>query len=326
MLPMSEEIFTKTQINTHTHIISQIGYYGVFSLSSVLYLFSILYGIYYIQDPKLSKPEENAEGKGFLKSFFDLKHAKDTVTVAFKKGPNHRRIKAIMVLAGIIFIHGPGFGDMSIRYLYSRYRFSWDAVTYSFYKTFYIVMHAIGALVSVAIFSRKFQWDDSVLGLISTVSKTAGALATGLAQNSFHMYLAVVIETFNASSFTALRSISSKLAASDELGKMTSIFNLTEVITSMNFGPLFSWMYMMTLKFNPSFAYYVSAGITVVAVFIFGWFYKVHKESVKKKKSIEIDNCEDKNDDNDRRNSNTKNTEDHVTCNIELTGESIVIS
>ncbi|XP_026328951.1 proton-coupled folate transporter-like [Hyposmocoma kahamanoa] len=305
-------------------LLQKIGYYGVFSSSSILYVFSILYGIYYIEDPKLPRTGKVVEEKGFLKTFFDLKHAKDTVTVAFKKGPNQRRTKAIMVLAGIVFVDGPAFGDMTIRYLYSRYRFNWDAVAYSFYKTFYIIMHALGALVSVAIFSRKFKWDDSVLGLISTISKIAGALVTGLAQNSLHMYLAVVIETFNASSFTALRSISSKLAATDELGKMTSMFNLTEVITSLNFGALFSWMYMMTLKFNPSFAYYVSAGITVVAVFIFGWFYKVRKESVKEQKSIDIDNCEDNKDKNDQWIRNAKKIEDPVTCNIELTEEKII--
>lgn len=54
------------------------------------------------------------QSKGFLKSFFDLKHAKDTVTVAFKKGPNQRRLKAIMVLAGIVFVDGPAYGKKHI--------------------------------------------------------------------------------------------------------------------------------------------------------------------------------------------------------------------
>lgn len=46
----------------------------------------------------------------FLKSFFDIKHVKDTLTVAFKKGPNKRRTKSILVLASIAFIYGPAYG------------------------------------------------------------------------------------------------------------------------------------------------------------------------------------------------------------------------
>ncbi|CAG5058550.1 unnamed protein product [Parnassius apollo] len=210
-------------------LLKYIGYYGIFTLSSMLYVCSICHGIFCIKDPQRHKQEKKTEEKpfslwGFLKSFFDIKHVKDTLTVAFKNGPNHRRTKSILVLASIAFIYGPAHGEYTIRYLFTRYRFNWDAVKYSFYSTFYIGIHTLGALISISIFSRKLKWDDSMLGLISNVSKIVGALATGLARNGLEMYLAVAIEMFNATSFTALRSISSKLVTSDELGKMISFF------------------------------------------------------------------------------------------------------
>ncbi|XP_026328954.1 proton-coupled folate transporter-like [Hyposmocoma kahamanoa] len=315
-------------------LLKKMGYYGVFSLSALLYAVSIVYGVYYIKDPNLPRSKEVAEDKGFLRTFFDLKHVKNTITVVLKKGPNRRRFKSIMVLVCLAIIDGPNMvshrghqiaRDFALRYLYSRYRFNWDAVMYSFYVTVYIILHSFGALVSISIFSRKLHWDDSVLGLISNISRIAGALVTGLAQNSFHMYLAVAIETFNATSTTALRSISSKLVSRDEIGKLQSVFNLTAEVASLTFVPLYSWMYMVTLKYDAGFVYYVSAGITVIAVFIFGWFYKIHKESMKKRKSTDSNNCEDIKDKNDRRNSDVKKKEDLVTCGLELMDEQIIV-
>ncbi|KAG6460454.1 proton-coupled folate transporter isoform X2 [Manduca sexta] len=208
-------------------LLKHVGYYGVFTLSCLLYLFSIIYGFFYIQDPKTAAikndtKDESSDLRGFLKSFFDIKHVRETLTVAFKKGPNHRRTKSILVLASISFIYGSAYGEFTVRYLFCRYRFNWDALKYSFYNTFYIVTHLVGAFVSISLFSRRFKWDDSVLGLISNFSKIIGSLTTGFARNSTELYIAVAIETFNATSFTALRSISSKLVASDELGGSSS--------------------------------------------------------------------------------------------------------
>ncbi|XP_026328952.1 proton-coupled folate transporter-like [Hyposmocoma kahamanoa] len=305
-------------------LLERIGYYGVFSLSSLLYIFSLLYGIYYMEDPKLPTPKEITENKGFVKTFFDLRHVKDTATVVLKKGPNRRKIKSIMILVCLAIVDGPNMGDFAVRYLYSRYRFNWDAVTYSFYVTFYIVMHSFGSLVSISIFNRKFLWDDSVLGLISSVSRIAGALFTGLAQNSFQMYLAVALGTFNSTSYTALRSMSSKLVSSDEIGKLQSVFNLTEEVASLVFISLYSWMYMITLNYNAGFVYYVTAGITVIVVFIFGWFYKVKNESVKRQKSVDSKNSDDTKDEDGRRNSDVKKKENPITCSIELVGEQVI--
>uniref|UniRef100_A0A2A4IW55 Major facilitator superfamily (MFS) profile domain-containing protein n=1 Tax=Heliothis virescens TaxID=7102 RepID=A0A2A4IW55_HELVI len=265
------------------------GYYGVFTITSLLYIFSIYYGFICIKDPErpiTEKPKQNesTDIRGFLKSFFDIKHVKDTLTVAFKNGPNKRRIKSILVLASITFIYGPSHGENTVRYLFTRYRFNWDALKYSFYSTFFICIHSLGALISISIFSHRLQWDDSVLGLISNFSKVIGGLYTGLARNTKDMYIAVAIEMFNATSFTALRSISSKLVTSDELGKMTSFFNLMEVVTSMVFGPIYSWIYMCTLEIDAGIVYYVSTVLTVPPLLFFAWFFIQNRKDVARTK------------------------------------------
>ncbi|XP_049865744.1 proton-coupled folate transporter-like [Pectinophora gossypiella] len=270
-------------------LLKQIGYYGVFTLSSILYIFSIFYGFFYIKDPErpVQKKKDENESTGcfaFLKSFFAIKHVKDTLTIGFKEGPNNRRIKSILVMLAIAFIYGPAYGEYTVRYLFCRSRFNWDALKYSFYNTFYICVHSVGALISISVFSRRFGWDDSTLGIISNVSKIAGGLATGLARTSTQMYFAVAIETFNATSFTALRSISSKLVSSDELGKMISLFNLMEIVTSMVFGPIYSWVYMVTVAVDTGVVYYISTAMTFAPVFIFWWFFKENRKMCREKR------------------------------------------
>ncbi|XP_028026391.1 proton-coupled folate transporter-like [Bombyx mandarina] len=295
-------------------ILKHAGYYGVFSLSCLLYFISIIYGFVNIKDKVQSFPEKNEKEEakspcGFLKSFFDIKHVKDTLNVAFKKGPNHRRTKSILILAMIAFIYGSSTGENTVKYLFCRYRFNWDALNYSFYNTFYICIHLLGAFISISLFSRRLQWNDSVLGLISNCSKIIGSLATGFARNTQEMYIAVAIETFNATSFTAMRSISSKLVSSDELGKMISVFNLIEVLTSMTFSPLYSWIYMFTVKINAGIIYYVSTILAVPPVIIFGWFYLQHKKSCQKTKcTIIIERLEKIDIDSDKIKSKNDNT------------------
>ncbi|GBP87761.1 hypothetical protein EVAR_28643_1 [Eumeta japonica] len=240
-------------------LLQSIGYYGVFSTCTVLYAFSLTYGYLYIKDIKKPRSKGTDEVTssgycGFLRSFFDLNHIKDTFSVTFKKGPNNRRLKLILVFTAIAFIYGPSYG----------------------------------ALIMISVFSRRLKWHDAVLGLISNISKMIGGVATGLAQNSRDMYIAVVIEIFNATSFTALRSISSKLVPSEELGKMTAMFNLMEILTSMVFGPFYSWVYMLTLSIYAGIMFFVSTILVIPAVVIFGWFYIDHRRQSNKQNTDAI--------------------------------------
>ncbi|XP_045764914.1 solute carrier family 46 member 3-like isoform X1 [Maniola jurtina] len=298
-------------------LLKKTGYYGVFAISSFLFICSIFHCLFYIQEPERPKTDKNKDKIdicGFLKSFFDPKHIKDTLTVAFKSGPNQRRTKSILVLSCLAIVHIPISGEFTVRYLFTRYRFNWDALKYSFYNTFCICIHAFGALISIGIFSRKWKWGDATLGLISSCSKIMGGLATGLSRNSLEMYIAVVIEMFNATSFTALRSISSKLVSTDELGKMSSVFNLTEVLTSMVFGPVYSWIYMVSLKIDSGIIYYCSTVLTVPPILIFVWFYIQNRKEILEKNTKKIG----KDGQEEPKNEESKPKEDCLINSIDL--------
>ncbi|XP_034824851.1 lysosomal proton-coupled steroid conjugate and bile acid symporter SLC46A3-like [Maniola hyperantus] len=287
-------------------LLKYTGYYGVFTTCSLLFCFCIGLGMLCIKHPEkaLDTKEKDKVGfGGFLKSFFDINHVKDTMIVAFKSGPNQRRTKSILVLISVVFIYGPLNGEAMIRYLFTRFRFNWDAVKFSIYNTFNIAIHAIGTVVAISLFSRKWQWGDPVLGLISSASKIMGALATGLSRNPSDMYTAAVIEMFNGISFTSLRSMSSKLVSSDELGKMISVFNLTEMLTCMVFGPVYSWIYMVSLKIDSGILFYCSIVLTVPPVIVYSWFYRQDKKDAVKNK-IEIISDKERDSDQEFKSKN----------------------
>lgn len=68
--------------------------YGVFIVSAVFYIIGLVYGILYLKEPTYQNElKEEVVKKGLLADFFDTKHVVECFNVAFKKGPNQRRLR-----------------------------------------------------------------------------------------------------------------------------------------------------------------------------------------------------------------------------------------
>lgn len=90
----------------------KIGFYGVFSVSAVCYLFAFAYGCLKIKEAKKENLPELPKGRcAFLRDFFDLKHLTDTYKVAFKYGENKRRQKILLIMIAVMVVTGPMFGE-----------------------------------------------------------------------------------------------------------------------------------------------------------------------------------------------------------------------
>jgi MFS transporter, PCFT/HCP family, solute carrier family 46, member 3 len=143
-----------------------IGFYGIFSLSALSYVFALVYGIFYLDESNIEIDEYQrlklAE-KSFFADFFDSEHVMETLTVAFKKGENHRRLKVSMLLIVVMVVFGPmhgkyfyfvadhflkqilfNQGEMSVMYLFTRYKFNWSEVQFSIFTTYAMFMALVG--------------------------------------------------------------------------------------------------------------------------------------------------------------------------------------
>ncbi|XP_023940068.2 solute carrier family 46 member 3-like [Bicyclus anynana] len=268
-------------------LLKYAGYYGVFSVSALFQFLNFCYVTFSIKDHTWleSKDKEKKPGFiGFLKEFFDFRSIRDTVQIAFKKGTNNRRLRICLVMAVVCFTFGPLWGELSVMYIFARYRFNWDEVKYSIYSTYSLITHAAGTMFSISVFSKKLGFDDAVLGIIATTSKIAGAFVLAFARNNTEVYMAPLAQILDGTTTIALRSIASKLVSHQELGKVFSLFGLAETMMPLMFAPLYSRVYILTLHVLPGAVFLLSATVTVPALGIFIWFYTRHKKDAREKR------------------------------------------
>ncbi|XP_045534304.1 proton-coupled folate transporter [Papilio machaon] len=264
-------------------LLTWIGYYGVFSLSALLYLCSLIYGYFYLEDTKRKTCESKSKGCfGYILEFFDTKLVVDTFKVAFRKGCGNRRLRVCLLLIVVCVVFGPSQGEFSILYLFTRYRFNWDEIQYSMWTTYCIVTNLFGTLFSISLFSNYLKLDDTLLGIISCTSKIVASFAYAFARNDLEIYLAPLLEILNGTSFIAMRSIASKLVSGQEFGKVNSLFGLAEAMTPIVYGPLYSRTYMATLNILPGAVFLLGALLTLPAIGIFGWLYFEHQKDKRK--------------------------------------------
>ncbi|XP_041988750.1 solute carrier family 46 member 3-like [Aricia agestis] len=261
-------------------LVNQIGLYGVFSISATLYIMSFLYGYYRIHEVRKPDPcaKKTTNCCEWLRDFFDIQYVKETMMVAFKDGPNKRRLRVIMLVIVLCVVIGPIYGEMSVMYLFTRYRFNWNEVDFSMFSTYAMCTSLLGTLFSVGVFSHLLKYDDAIIGVISCMSKILAGFMYAFATKTWHIYIAPLIEIFNGTSFIAMRSMVSKLVGRDELGKVNSFFGLAEAMMPLVYAPMYTSVYSATIKTFPGAFFLLGGGLTVPAVLIFLWLYLANKK------------------------------------------------
>jgi len=95
----------------------KLGFYGVYTIATVLYVLGFLYGVVFIKEPEPKTSVQNQEPPkdqmsflDFIKDFFNPSHIKETVQVTFKKRQHNRRLRIILLMVVVIVITGPLHG------------------------------------------------------------------------------------------------------------------------------------------------------------------------------------------------------------------------
>ncbi|XP_069675479.1 probable peptidoglycan muropeptide transporter SLC46 [Periplaneta americana] len=278
---------------------AKIGFYGIFSISATMYVLSFWYGFFRIQETPRQKTEQQKKEREvlkqkpcyFLRDFFDFKHIAETFRVAFKEGKNNRKMRVIMLMVACMVIIGPMHGEMAVMYLFTRYRFHWDEVSFSVFSTYGMVTNLFGTMVSVCVFSHILKIDDALIGVMSCMSKILASFVYAFSTTDWQIYMAPLVEILNGTSFIAMRSIASKLVPTDEIGKVNSLFGVCEALMPLVYGPMYSAVYAATMHTVPGAFFLLGGGLTAPAVLIFIWMYFQHKKEAAAK-ALEARNLE----------------------------------
>ncbi|KAJ0180103.1 hypothetical protein K1T71_004694 [Dendrolimus kikuchii] len=265
-----------------------VGYYAVYGLSLGIHIVNVIYIIFSVSDPPRSEEQRKHDNRGFwyfLKTFFDIRTIKETLRVVFRKAPNNRRCHLIVLLGVTIFLFIPTFGEASISYMLTRYRFNWNELQYSIFQTYNFVLNSIGTVFSIFVFSKYLKWHDSILGIISTTSKIASSFVYAFAPNATIFYIGPLVDILNGTSVLAVRSIYSKLVEPNELGKMNSIVGVTETLLPVIAVSLYTQVYTNTMSVMPGAVYLLGATTTVPGVLVFIWLFFEHRKILRQEKA-----------------------------------------
>ncbi|KAK5648548.1 hypothetical protein RI129_003440 [Pyrocoelia pectoralis] len=253
-----------------------VGFYGVFSIALVLEIIGVLYA--YIRLKEIPKNENNANETSkhnFLRSFFDWKHIKETFTIVFKKGKRNRakRISVIMIL--VMIICGPQYGEYTVLYLFTRYKFHWDEFQFSLFCTYNAIVITAATILSLSFFSKYLKFDDSLVGIISGSSKVLSSFVYAFAPNSTIFYL-VLSYLLPCKSLIKCTNIGTLL-----LGKVYSLFGVCEALMPLVYGPTYTTLYKATINTMPGAFYLVGGFISFPSILMFWWLYSEHKKDIK---------------------------------------------
>ncbi|XP_032511506.2 proton-coupled folate transporter-like isoform X2 [Danaus plexippus] len=216
------------------------GYYGIFATSGLIYLTTFTYGYIYLE--KQTKPGIDKSEKAKPVTCKDIVTLiKETVLCAFKKRDGRLRMKVILTLLAVAIIYGPDHGEKIITYMFVRYRLKWDALKFSIYSTYSIVVHSI----------------------------------------------VPIVEILNATTFTSLRSMASKLVETEEMGRMNSLFSLVETLAALVFDPSYTTLYSMTISDFAGSVYIFSACLTIPAIIILVWLFTQYRIETKVRRKQE---------------------------------------
>lgn len=83
------------------------------------------------------------------------------------------------------------------------------------------------------------------------------------------IFVGAIVEMLNGTSFIAMRSIMSKLVPADELGKINSLFGVSEALMPLVYGPMYSIVYNMTINVLPGSFFIMGGILSTPAIFIF---------------------------------------------------------
>ncbi|CAG9762387.1 unnamed protein product [Ceutorhynchus assimilis] len=259
-----------------------INYTGVLFIAGAFYSIGIVYGMFWIKEPK--RPDKTTK-KNFLVDIFDTKHAIDTFKLVFKKNPDNDRLFIVSLLVGMFVYTMVNVGEESVFFLYTKAFLNWSIVEYTSFSTANTLIHLVGTIIAVPLFTKIFKLHDLTILLLTFLDKIVCNIFLGLATDSVLMYVGAAVSLITGVTAISLRSLATKVVSQNDLGKAQSLFGIVEAIGPAVAAPVYNvGVYTHTYETLPSAYFYFSALIygayAVVIILMYVRDRRKPKESV----------------------------------------------
>lgn len=127
----------------------------------------------------------------------------------------------------------------------------------------------IGSIFAIGVFSKWLKMDDALIGALTNGSKFLSSIVYAFAVQEWHVYLGPVAEIVGEASPIVMRSLASKIVPKEQLGKINSLFGITESLAPLFYTPILASIYTSTLT-TMSGAFFLVGGImTLPGIMLF---------------------------------------------------------
>lgn len=98
-------------------LFQKLGFYGIYYISTALYVIAFFYGSIRIKDLPKTQEEKNVVRKSNnscmhnITDFFNFKHIKDAIQLTFKRTSRSRWIRLYILFFTVIMVQGPMQGQ-----------------------------------------------------------------------------------------------------------------------------------------------------------------------------------------------------------------------
>ncbi|XP_013187760.2 proton-coupled folate transporter [Amyelois transitella] len=254
------------------------GYIVPIAISLICSIFGVLYTYFKIHDVNRKKEEGTSCEK--IANFLNPKNFWESFSLlALSKGIQF--VQIILILSAYIIILGPLYGLFSTLYNYLLDRYSMNEVEFTWFDSSVQIITSIGTAIGVKLFTDTLKIHDSLLGVIATFCRATSYFIYAFANNRTWLYIGGVSDIFGNIGVVAVRSMSTKIVDSGDIGKLTAIIALADSLTSVTAIPLYNQVWVNYKKYFEGAAYLMGSVLTIPNFFLMFLLYYIDKKQKK---------------------------------------------
>lgn len=200
---------------------------------------------------------------------------KESLSVLVKKRVNQGR-KIVLVLFLISLMNQTcKVGETDITLLFVTHSpLSWPKSWYGYLLSLDYAVMGVCLLLVLPILSNILNLPDGAIVIIGLLCKIIRLFWAAFIQESWMVYVSVIIGSFAGMITSSIRSLMSKAVEENEMGKVFSLLASAETASKLLGTVIFVSLYGATAYFFPGFAFVVEAILYMIMLVIMALIYK----------------------------------------------------
>uniref|UniRef100_A0A0N5A460 MFS domain-containing protein n=1 Tax=Parastrongyloides trichosuri TaxID=131310 RepID=A0A0N5A460_PARTI len=242
-----------------------IGYLNVFILILSIHILCIIYTIITFTFES-ERPNTTGEIES-LKNFI-----KNIIKPISVHGIQRKILLLLFVILVIeLFTYG---GISDIQFSYFLYKFAWGDKKFGIFNGLLMLSSGVGTLLIYPFLSRQYLISSHILAGIGMISKVTFLILTAVITNGSWIYVILLPNLLTRFVATGLRSLASINTPLEEQGRLFSLIELIQGITSLASSAVYNGIYPKTLSFFPGFMFIFTATTYIIPLLL---IWKIHK-------------------------------------------------